>query len=682
MPLRRAPLAGEALDSWFEALSAQLRVPMGELLVALGLRQEYEPPTGWAPWMTRLAPQQAERIAVTTGVSPDILHTMTLQHFDQRALVVDQERQRVNGSFMWGRGSGSGSRFCPECLRENEGRWHLTWRLGWSFVCLTHRRLLADFCPKCASRHRKRPHPSHIIPSPGHCDHASRSAETALRIRCLHPLADTETMRFEAGHPALLAQKTLLDVITTGVGAFGVYSGDPQPAMAVLADMRGIARRVLIHMPAPRMKRLVPEELVDAHFRAREHNSTLASSHRRAPLDPGRAAPAYAETTAAGAIAAWSILGQADCRRAAPRMKELLDAIVDRGYWASPTVTRNWGRHNSPVLEAVHLKTIAPTLWPNSALRYRTALPAPSLPTTRPSQLTARARKIPSNIWPLWAVRLNPVPQVRENLAAALSASLMLVNSRLELPDAAKSVGNLITQPNLTHVLQALRDDAHYEGIQLALIQLAAYLDDHRVPIDYRRRRRLDYTDLLPEREWITLCRRTLAEPGAGTRYQIARSYLFEKISGLPYTRMPDPPRNSSSFRNSRVRFPYVLTPEVSAELDLIGEAFLDRNRLGNEPQTWQPPSELLDGLALPRTDPGGIDLADLHRRVRAGQTSTRIADELETDLRTLRYVLGQHPAPATKPTAHSMERGLKGLHAARQMISKAQLERLYVQED
>ncbi|MEU6019649.1 hypothetical protein ABZ826_38575 [Streptomyces sp. NPDC047515] len=268
---------------------------------------------------------------------------------------------------------------------------------------------------------------------------------------------------------------------------------------------------------------------MDAHFRAREHNSALTGTQRRAPLDPGRAAPAYAETTAAGAVAAWSILGQADCRRAAPRMKDLLDAIVERGYWASPTVTRNWGRSNSPVLEAVHLKTVAPTLWPNSALRYRTALPAPSLPTTTPSQLTARARKIPSLIWPLWAVRLNPVPQVRENLAAALSSSLMLVNSRLELPDAVKKVGNLINQPNLTHVLQALRDDAHYEDIQLALIQLATYLDNHKVPIDYGRRRRLDYTVLLPESEWIALCRRTLTAPGVGTRYRVARSYLFER---------------------------------------------------------------------------------------------------------------------------------------------------------
>ncbi|MEW1661100.1 LysR family transcriptional regulator [Streptomyces sp. NPDC093707] len=231
-------------------------------------------------------------------------------------------------------------------------------------------------------------------------------------------------------------------------------------------------------------------------------------------------------------------------------------------------------------------------------------------------------------------------------------------------------------------MLQALRDDAHYEGIQLALIRLAAYLDNHTVPIDYGRRRRLDYTALLPESEWIALCRCTLADPGAGTRYQVVRCHLFEKVSGLPHPRIPNPARDSQSFRNSRVRFPYVLTPEASLELDQIGRVFLDRNGLAHEPLSWQPPAELLHGLDLPRADPGDIDLADLHRRVRAGQASTRIADELGTDPRTLRYVVGQHPAPAAKPTDYSMERGLKGLHAARQMISKEHLERLYVQQD
>lgn len=622
---------------------------------ALGLRREEEPPEGRAPWMTRLTPSEAEHLSVVTGVAPDFLHTMTLQHFDQRALIMDRDQGQVDGSFMWGRRSGSGSRFCPDCLRENGARWPLIWRLGWSFACLRHRRLLADLCPKCGSRHRKRPHPSRLIPSPGRCDNltpATDRTQRAHRVRCLHPLADTETMHFDVGHPALLVQQVLLDVIASGVGTFGVYAHDPQPAVAVLADMKAVARRLLAYVPATHMKVLVSEDLVQAHLRAREHNSSLTSTQQRGARDPGRAAPAYAETAAVGAIAAWNILQQADCSQAVPRMRELLDAMMDRGLLASPTVIRNWGRHTSPLLESVHLKTIAPTLWPNSALRYRTALSAPSLPTTTPSQLTARAHKIPGMAWPLWTVRLNPDPQVRENLAAALAASLMLVNSQIGLPEAVKKVGGLIGQPALTHVLQALRDDPHYEGIQLALIRLAAYLDDHEVPIDYGRRRRLDYTALLPESDWIALCRRTLTEPGAGTRYQAARCYLLEKISGLPHTRIPLTPRDTSTFRQGRERFPYLMTPQVSAGLDQIAIAFLDRNGVADEPLTWQPPTDLLAGLDVPRADPGDIDLADLHRRVRAGQAKTRIGAELGTDQRTLR----SSPHPPHRPSPRGRE--------------------------
>ena len=270
------------------------------------------------------------------------------------------------------------------------------------------------FSPKCGSRHRKRPYPTSVIPSPGQCDYLGPPAGGAARFHCRHPLAETETMLFDTGHPALLAQQDLLDTITSGVGAFGIYAHDPQPAVAVLSDMKGIARRVLFHMPAHRMARLVPKELVQAHFHAREHNNGLNNTQRRAPVDPGRVAPAYAATAALGATAAWSILGQADCRQAAPKMRELLDAIVDRGYWTSPTITRNWGSYTSPMLEAVHLTTVAPTLWPNAALRYRTATPTPSSPSTTAAQVTRRAHKIPGIIWPLWAVRLNPVPQVRE----------------------------------------------------------------------------------------------------------------------------------------------------------------------------------------------------------------------------------------------------------------------------
>src|SRR5438309_479081 len=43
----------------------------------------------------------------------------------------------------------TGSRFCPACLRDTDGRWLLRWRLPWAFACPVHAHLLVDVCPGC-----------------------------------------------------------------------------------------------------------------------------------------------------------------------------------------------------------------------------------------------------------------------------------------------------------------------------------------------------------------------------------------------------------------------------------------------------------------------------------------------------------------------------------------------------
>jgi hypothetical protein len=50
----------------------------------------------------------------------------------------------------------NGSRWCPDCLTETDGRWPLRWRLPWVFACLRHQVLLADQCPTCGIAPRRR----------------------------------------------------------------------------------------------------------------------------------------------------------------------------------------------------------------------------------------------------------------------------------------------------------------------------------------------------------------------------------------------------------------------------------------------------------------------------------------------------------------------------------------------
>ncbi|WP_405814217.1 TniQ family protein [Streptomyces sp. NBC_01390] len=686
LPLRLAPVPGEALDSWLEALAGRLRTPMGELLTEVGLIEEHRPPGHQlpirAPWLVLLPPLAAGRLSVTTGLAPETLRAMTLENYDQRALVVDRDKQALHRTRNWRRSAGSGSRYCPDCLAESGGRWQLSWRFGWSYACLTHRRLLADACPQCAGPQRHRRHPDTEIPAPGLCDRPGPRPESGPRPRCRYPLHSTKTLLFEADHPALRAQQDLVDTVTTGVGSFGVYRHAPQPALDVLADVKGLGRRVLFVVSGDRLALLLPADLLP-------YASTAAG------IDAvGRAVPGSAGATAATVTAAWSILGQADVERAAPPMRLLLDAAVERGNFISPTVSRVWARYASPWLQTVHVAAVGPTLRSVDQLRYRSAAARPGSPSASAETVARRAAKTPAVLWPRWEARLDPPAQVRKHLGTALSAALMLVDSRAELaPVISRQLGGLIDQPIATQALQALRAAPQWRDIQVALIRLAEYLDGHDVPIDYARRRRLDYTDLLSQDEWVRACERAVQSPGNGGRYPVAKCLLFERVSGLPGSRMPQLPPQTVSFRSARNRFPYLLTPELLAELDQTGRAFLARRGIDEEPLVWEPPAELLDGLDLPRADPERLDLADLHHRVRAGQAPQHIARHLGADPRTLRFVLTEHPAPgprAPKPRSGrpkprqprkgtSSRRLPTALQIARKQLPRDVLEELYV---
>ena len=704
LPLRLAPVPGEALDSWLESVAAKLRTPMGEVLTEVGLIEDYRPPRqilpDRAPWLVLLHRHEAERLSVTTGLAPEALREMTLEHYDQRALAIDRNKRALHRTRSWRRGAGTGSRFCPDCLAESGGRWQLAWRFGWLYACLTHRRLLADACPQCAGPQRRRRHAETVIPTPGLCDRPGPRPDSGTRPRCQYPLHTTETLLFEAGHPALRAQQDIVDAVTTGIGAFGVYRHAPQPALDVLADVKGLGRRALFVMSSDRLAQLVPAGLLSAY----ESTSTGLEA-------AGRVVPASAAATAAITTAAWSILGQDNVQGAAPRMRLLLDAAVERGNWISPTVSRVWARYASPWLQTVHVAAVGPTLRSVDQLRYRSAAARPGSPSADAETVARRAAHTPAVLWPRraahtpavlwprWEARLDPPAQVRKHLGTALSAALMLVDSRAELaPVISRHLGGLIDQPIATHALQALRDAPQWNDIQVALIRLAEYLDGHEAPIDYARRRHLNYTDLLPEHEWEKACDRAVQSPGAGARYHVARCFLFERISGLPGSRLPHLAPLTASFRNDLNRFPYLLTPELLTELDKAGQSFLARQGIDEEPLNWEPPPGLLTGLDLPRVDPDLLDHDELHRRVAAGQAPLHIARDLGADPRTLRFVLTEHPAPApsatpkprppTRPRRRNRPsngrgagRGITGMQIARKELPRELLERLYVHQ-
>jgi hypothetical protein len=681
-PIRLAPLPGEALDSWLEALAHRLNVRLGDVLGELGLTtpiqhgvREATVPTDWT---IELKEDEAARIAHATGTDPQQLHDMTLMRFDGRALRIDQAKRQVSKHVLWGRPRGS--RFCSECLADSGGRWPLIWRLGWSFVCLTHSRLLADRCPDCGRVQRERPFSRHALPVPGRCGTLpSRTGDLAIPAGCGQYLTHAETLRLPVGHPALDAQRLILETIESGDASYGPYQTMPQPAMTALTDLRAVAGRILADLPPDDIPKWVPQDLAEAHLRT-EHDE---KAHPGAQVRPGFMSPARAASAALAVTAAFRILGQPDIQQAGNVMRELIEGIREEFWQVSTTSIDSWGRGISPVLQGAYLAALGPSLRPSDQLRHRTTPSLPALPTAGRSQVNRRACKVPATLWPAWAVRLSPpdgaYPRV---LAPVLSSAVLLVGNPMELDEVATGLGSVTDGRTISRLLQFIADDPHWDAIAAAVTRLAAYLDDNDVPIDYRRRGRLDYSDLLPSQQWLDLCRRTGVPPGRGRRDKMARCLLFARISGLPVQAAPDfgTAVDEAYFRAETARFAALRTPELAEALDETARNFLARHRVRGEPVAWQPSMGLLKDLDLPGPDPSLIDVTRLHELAREGAHPVqRAAEVMGTTIDAVRVVLDEHPAPAA-PLTRAQARATGGVrHAARQVLTEKEFRRQYV---
>jgi hypothetical protein len=216
-----------------------------------------------------------------------------------------------------------------------------------------------------------------------------------------------------------------------------------------------------------------------------------------------------------------------------------------------------------------------------------------------------------------------------------------------------------------------------------ALTRLSDYLAAQPAPIDYQRRRALDYENLLPSAEWKRICRVTGAMPGAKRKELIARAYLTQRVSGLACsTPAPGTAISLSAFRTDLSMFPANLFPELSAQLDDVAQHFLAGLGITGEPVAWQPPLSLIRDLNLPGTDPAAVDIYDLHQLINEGISPASAARVLETTTETVCAVLAEHPAPA-RPIITGQGSVSSGprinVNVAR--LPRDELKRLYVQE-
>lgn len=646
LPIRVAPMTGEALDSWLERIAHRTHAAFGDVLLAVGLNSHRANTT--STWIVQLREEDAQSISTATGVAVDILEAMTLAHFSERALRIKDSGSVLSRTFPWGRACGS--RFCPLCLKGSAGGWQLSWRLGWTFACTEHGCLLADACPECGAVQRRRSHPGGIIPNSGACAHHFTNAVGRRPARCGADLTEAPATTFDIDHPAVHAQRVVDAVIDGDTACFGAYRISPQPRISVLSDIRAVAGRVLAYATPEELRGLVPDDLHAAYLEATRYRID-GSGIARAESKPGLAAPARAVSAAVGVLAALSSLEVSDVAGAGDELRWLVASARNRGLRIHPTIT-GWGKGISPVLTGIQLAALGPMLHPSDQLRYRIGSPLPCRPADHATRARVLARRIPSMLWPVLSLRLT-VPNCRQRfLRQALPSALLLVRSRLNFDEAARLVDAPIEGHAVSRVLQLLERNSSWQDIRAALVRIAEYIGDHDSPIDYRRRARLDYSMLLPDDVWAGICRRTGTSGSHTVRGRIVRCFLFERLSGLPAGIAPFAV-DDTLFRGKVVDFPRYLTPRLASELDEHARGFLAERGIGGEPPTWAPPADLLDGLCLPGSDPAAVDLAELHRIMAAERIKLgAAAAHLGTDVDTIRYLLDQHPAPREDPPA------------------------------
>lgn len=559
LPIRLAPLPGEGLDSYLEALAHRVGVAWADMLMAVGLSPTCRDSSGMYRWLTDLTDTQVGVVSAACGVSPSAVRAMTIGHAIPAGLAMVPGR----------------SRFCPQCLKDSGGRWQLWWRQRWAFACTHHHCLLADICPHCGRCPRARPRRGDQIPVPELCTGLADTAQNRGRRRCGFPLSTAPTQHLGAQHRALIAQTTIVTATRRGAIADGTYRTNPVAAHQFLTDIAELSRRMHRWTALTGLDHALPADLVHHH---RSPNTTN-TQHRYGDAVPG----VTATSAAIAAVLATDILLCPDIETASAALRPWISAAHQHGHRLTvSSAARN--KLSSNALRSVQLCAMAPLLAPQEQLRHHTVFSAgPCVGIA-----SQRWLHVPAVMWP----EVTHFPWMPlsggERWGAALSVAVCLVGTPATLPEVVACLGSATTAPAVSRVLRALRADQRWPSFFAMVTSLAEDLDARPCPIDYDARRTLPFAELLPARQWRQLRGAATLSDDQEIAYSLAQSWVFAQITGSPPRQCPTTP-DTAGFRRLLAALPVLVTAELSSTLAQVARKFLDAHGHGHEPLRWQP---------------------------------------------------------------------------------------------
>jgi hypothetical protein len=643
--VRVDPIPGEALESWLAALATRMNATWGEVLDVVlpvgadGIASGH----GGAVLTTAVSGAERESISAATGVGDSEIDEMTLAgHYGSPLITIDRRTGRARTPW----GLVYRQRFCPLCMRAFPGRRKLEWYLPWIYSCTEHRCFLADACPRCAQVQIVSDWFSRrLYTRPDRCRRLVKAEPRPTRCMALLSTSQCDTLR--PGHPVLTMQQKLTELLAADIVDAGVYRAAPVSVAQLLTDLQVVGNRI---MRAPDITDLI----TILGSPASDREVTLWRRRLNTPANPDQtrsANHATAGTTRVGLAqpAAWvgsgvsaalTVLMAPSFEEAGRTLRAATCSAPTRELRYRPHVSRHT---HSAAVTAVDLKARAAGFSALDELRYRTITDLPRLPdTARFASTHAMLHAVPTLLWAEWAFRLDTEDLAWGTARQVLSRLLLTIGCVMARPELERRLHSTVRAQRVGQAANNLRAHPNWEGISTALLRLHEHLRANPPPIDYQRRRSLNYDDLL-EAQWVDL----VAEQGAGTTATTAtaaRLWLIEQLSGAP---VPNPQEALQCRGVCTDRMRRTLTPQLVTRLNTVAVDFLRAQGVLDEPPTWQPPLTLLEGLTLPGTPPEAIDPNVVHELVVSGLTVPAIARQLDTSVWKVRHQLEHHPIPS-----------------------------------
>lgn len=668
------PIPGEWLPSLINRVANYLGQPPSAVTRWCGLTR---PSAYRAHRLGNTLPDGARMlIAEALGWDPAHLDDSTMDSFRD---VVFNHRADGNPSQSKDWTRGAGTRYCPECLRENPGVFFAHWRLWWSFVCLKHSLVLRDTCSQC-----QKPLIESKVIDPERSDPTTCRNSLDDRPLCGLPFEDNWMEEpLPADSRILQAQQTVEDVwrpsrnwdltrvfredtkhtdyfqTLRGAGTALLRLNEP----SLIADLAGVAESDFLGlyektsrtgttapkealfmgvlMAAAHHLHAAPEEQVSETIRYITFSKPVTVSTE--VLGPG---------SATHLLSFWSNVG----KLMQGRILRALDSDL-------PPIQRLiWGSAVGPEFDELsHVASLFHHDATTDGSRRINSAPG--------DHLVAMGSRLPSLLWPNWA---NPLGVDPNTEPSTLQRSLSLAVRIAGLAAKRAAGPGQCDVELITGIGRILRPDmlgtpAQTKHVLRQISELATLLRFSPAPINWARRLDLAWWTLLPDKHWRLLAESVGENPGHTAKLLRVRRYMYLRATGTGTRDLPHRWQIERSTHDAAdyTEFLTTMSAELAAAIDdylavwlkMRGDSQEPRGLSGtpsdeDAPVVWEPPRWLHPGAELER-ELDDIDIDLLHERVHAGQYSmTHLAVDARRSPRHVRWALAAHPVPSGKATS------------------------------